>query len=423
MRRSPLLPIFLIVVVDVLGLTIILPLLPFYAENLGATPTIVGLLITTYAACQLFAGPILGQISDRMGRRPLLLVSQVGTLIGFLILAYARSLWVVFLSRTIDGLTAGNLSLAQAYISDVTRPEERAKAFGVIGVAFGIGFLIGPAISGYLSQFGYHYPIFAAATLSATSILCTYFLLPAVSPHPEATAEEAGPPLPSGRRLRILDWGVYASYFQRPQMAGLLYQFFLFAFSFAVFISGFALFAERRYVVNGRPFGPKEVGYVFAYSGFLGIILQGGLIGRLVKRFGEEKLIRAGFLTAAVSYAFLGFTYHVRGLILVTTFSSFGTGALRPALTSLITRRAGRKEQGIVLGLTQSLMSVSQIVGPIIAGILIEHGFLAAWALLGTGITALALVVRTPAADPVDLQPSAVADLAGRGRPEELPPT
>src|SRR5258708_17679725 len=203
-RRSPLLPIFLIVMVDVLGLTIILPLLPFYAERLGASPTVVGLLVSTYAACQLIAGPVLGQISDRTGRRPLLLVSQLGTFIGFLILAWAGSLWIVFLARIIDGLTAGNLSLAQAYISDVTKPEERAKSFGVIGVAFGIGFLIGPAISGFLSVFGYQYPILAAAALSATSILCTYFLLPSAPVIPESEMRD-GAPLPAGRRLRVLD--------------------------------------------------------------------------------------------------------------------------------------------------------------------------------------------------------------------------
>src|SRR5271169_5526267 len=178
LRPSPLLAIFLIVAVDILGLTIMIPLLPFYAEKLGASPTQVGLLIGVYAACQLVSGPLLGRLSDFTGRKPLLLVSQVGTLIGFLILAFAPSLWVVFIARVIDGATAGNLSLAQAYISDVTRPEERAKSFGVIGIAFGMGFLIGPAISGFLSTYGYQYPIFAAAALSATSILATYFLLP-----------------------------------------------------------------------------------------------------------------------------------------------------------------------------------------------------------------------------------------------------
>src|SRR5437879_12585254 len=207
-RGSPLLPIFLIVMVDVLGLTIILPLLPFYAERLGASPTVVGLLVSTYAACQLVAGPVLGQISDRVGRRPLLLVSQMGTFAGFLVLAYAQTLWVVFLARVIDGSTAGNLSLAQAYISDVTLPEERAKSFGMIGIAFGTGFLIGPAISGYLAKFDYRDPIFAAAGLSATSILATYFLLPSVAPGGAANSA-AGP---GGKRLSLLQWGEYVRY-------------------------------------------------------------------------------------------------------------------------------------------------------------------------------------------------------------------
>lgn len=391
MKRSPLLPIFLIVVVDVLGLTLILPLLPFYAERLGASPFVVGLLITTYAACQLIAGPLLGQMSDHVGRRPLLLVSQVGTFIGFLILAYAQTLWLVFLSRTIDGLTAGNLSLAQAYIADVTRPEQRAKSFGVIGIAFGIGFLIGPAISGFLAQYSYRYPIFAAAALSATSILCTYFLLPGVAPAPEGELAEGGPAPPAGRRLKVLDWKAYAQYFRRPDLASLLYQFFLFVFSFATFISGFALFAERRFTSGGHPFGPKEVGYVFAYAGLLGIILQGGLIGKLVKRCGEEPLVRAGFVASAAGCAVLGFSYELPGLLIAATISGFGTGVLRPVLTSLITQRAGRQEQGIVLGLTQSLMSIAQIIAPMIAGLLIEHGFLTLWALVAAVSAALAL--------------------------------
>ena len=391
-QRSPLLPIFLIVMVDVLGLTIILPLLPFYAERLGASPTVVGLLVSTYAACQLVAGPVLGQISDRMGRRPLLLVSQMGTFIGFLVLAYAQVLWVVFLARVIDGLTAGNLSLAQAYISDVTRPEERAKSFGVIGVAFGIGFLIGPAISGFLSTYSYQYPIFAAAALSAASILSTYFLLPSAPVKPEGEKAD-GPAPPAGTRLRVLDWGHYATYFRRPVLAGLLWQFFAFAFAFAIFMSGFALFAERRYTWNGHPFGPKEVGYVFAYVGFLGIILQGGLIGRLVRRFGEEKLVSTGFSSATVGFAWMGFTSGLPGLVTTATISSFGTGVLRPALTSLITQRARREEQGVVLGLTQSLMSVAQIIGPAIGGYLIDHELLKTWAIAGASMTLIGYLI------------------------------
>ncbi len=185
MRRSPLLPIFLIVFVDILGFTMIIPLLPFYAQSMGASDFVVGLLLSSYAICQLIAGPVLGKLSDQYGRKPLLILSQIGTLIGFILLAASKTLWLVFLARIIDGITAGNLSLAQAYISDVTVPEKRAQSFGIIGIAFGVGFTIGPGISGELARFGYVAPILAACALSFTSILCTTFLLPAKPPLPE----------------------------------------------------------------------------------------------------------------------------------------------------------------------------------------------------------------------------------------------
>ncbi len=377
MRKSPLLPIFLIVLVDILGMTIILPLLPFYAERMGASAFVVGLLVASYAACQLVAGPILGQISDKVGRRPVLIVSQLGTLIGFLILANAHVLWVVFLSRIIDGATAGNLSIAQAYIADVTRPSERSKSFAVIGIAFGIGFLIGPAISGFLSTYSYSAPIYAAAALSFTSILCTWFLLPKNPVIPDREEGEMAAPLPGGRRVGVLDLGGYLTFFRRPGLRRQLWLFFLFAFSFATYVSGFALFAQRRY-----GFGPKEVGYVFAWVGFLGIILQGGLIGRLVKRFGDRKLVFSGFIGAAAGYALVAFTYDWRLLYAFSALASYGTGVLRPAITSLVTQHVSREEQGVVLGLTQSITSLCAIAAPILAGALINQGMLTAWALV-----------------------------------------
>jgi len=381
--KSPLLPIFLIVSVDVLGLTIILPLLPFYAEKFGASPAVVGLLVSTYALCQLIAGPILGRMSDHAGRRPLLLVSQLGTFIGFLILAYANALWIVFLSRIIDGLTAGNLSLAQAYISDVTEPQDRAKSFAIIGIAFGMGFLIGPGISGYLAQFSYQYPIFAAAGLSATSILATYFLLPSTTP----AVDDAATP----RKFTVLDWGSYLRYFRQPGLASLLWQFLAFTMAFAMYITGFPLFAERRFVWQDHAFGPKEVGYVYAYLGLLGVILQGGLMGRLVKTFGEIALVRAGFLLAMLGLGALGFTHGIPLLLVVSAVASSGTGMVRPALTSLITQKAARSEQGVVLGLTQSLNSIAAIVAPAIAGLLIDHSLLATWAMLAAVISGIAI--------------------------------
>ncbi|MBS2023498.1 MAG: MFS transporter [Deltaproteobacteria bacterium] len=391
MKRSPLLPIFLIVLVDVLGLTIILPLLAFYAETLGATPVQVGLLTSTYAACQLISGPLLGRASDVTGRKPLLIVSQLGTFIGFVILAKASALWMVFLSRVIDGSTAGNLTLAQAYIADNTPPQERAKSFAVIGIAFGVGFLIGPAISGEMAhRFGYSAPVWLAAGLSMTSVLCTTFLLPGTRPAPES---HEGPTPPAGRRLALLDWGSYAVYFKRPVLAARLLQFFLFCAAFASFTSAFALFAERRLTWHGKPFGPHEVGLLFAYSGFLGIILQGGLMGRLVKRFGEVTLVRVGFLSSVVGYTLLAFTFNLPTLVLAATVSSFGNGVLRPNLTAILTHQVGRNEQGTLLGLTQSLLSVAQIVAPIIAGFLIHQDQLAAWGLFAAVLAAAAIVI------------------------------
>ncbi len=360
-------------------MTLVIPLLAIYAETFGATPLQATLLVTVFAACQLISGPLIGHASDRTGRKWMLIVSQIGTFIGFIVLARATSLWMIFLSRMIDGATAGNLSLAQAYIADNTTPENRARSFGLIGIAFGLGFFIGPALTGVLSaQFGLRAPIYLAAVMSATSIFCT------------ATLLRGGQPVVSHDTDRWAAFRVatYAQYFKRPVLRRRLLQFLFFMFSFSMFISGFALFAERRFTWQGRPFGPREIGFVFAAVGLFGIVLQGVFIGRLVKRFGEVPLVLAGFLSVAAGYLLLGTVTSAVLLLVTALLAGFGNGVLRPALTSLITNQAERHEQGVVLGIAQALTSMASVVAPIAAGYLIQQQRLSEWAWVA-GLTAL----------------------------------
>ena len=382
--RVSLLPVFLIVLVDVFGMTLVLPLLAIYAESYGASPLQATLLVSVYAACQLVSGPLLGHASDRHGRKPLLILSQIGTLIGFLILARATTLWVIFLSRVIDGATAGNLSLAQAYIADNTEPKDRSRAFALIGIAFGLGFFIGPTLTGYLAgRFSLETPIYLAAAMSATSILCTAVLLRGGGQQRHAFDD----------RPSALAWSTYAQYFSRAGLSARLFQFFFFMLSFSTFISGFALFAERRFVWNGEPFGPREIGYVFGYVGLLAIFLQGGGIGWLVRRFDETLLVLAGFVAMAAAYLGLGLSFTLAPLLLVSAMAAFGHGVLRPVLSSLITQHASRREQGVVLGITQSLMSVASMAAPVAAGYLIQAEQLTGWAWLAAVFAAVGSVM------------------------------
>jgi MFS family permease len=475
-RRSPLLPIFLIVLVDVLGFTIVIPLLGFYAERFGASPLVAMTLVSVYAVCSLIATPIIGNLSDRIGRKRMLLFSQAGTCLGFLMLAWSHSLWMVFVGRILDGLTAGNLSIAQAYISDHTKPENRAKAFGVIGVAFGIGFMIGPGLGGTLGKYGLYLPFLVAACLSMLSMFATYMLLSNETPGAagDGTKIPTAVAGPGGRRPGAFDVRTYLAYFRRPGLGSLYLQYFLFAFSFSAFMSGFALFAERRFTVERHvthaastctlavdenlqlpgakmgtlrlgdetltygsqweivspksievkgdacarldaapiqarfPWTAHEVGLLFVFAGVLGILLQGGLIGRLVRRFGESNLIIAGFLSASAAGLTLGFSYTLAMLVVVAVMWSFGTGVTRPAITSRITQVAGRAEQGVAIGISGSLSSFAMMLAPPTGGILLDHHWTLAWALVPATTALLGCVVAfafRPRATPESASP------------------
>lgn len=377
MKVSALLPIGLIVFIDVLGFTIVIPLLPFYAEHFGASPAAVGSLVSVYAVCSLVAAPFLGRWSDHYGRKRVLLLSQAGSLLGFVMLALAPSLAWVFAARAIDGLTAANVVAARAYISDVTPPPERSAAFGVIAAAFGFGYMVGPAGAGVLARFGETVPIWAAAACSASSILATLWLLPAAKAAAKPGASAA--PQPAWR-------------FLREPAAGLrLWQMLGFQLAFALFAAGFALFCERRLAWHGQPYGTVQVGLVLAYVGLLGLVTQLVLLRRLVQAFGDARLVRWGFAAAALAYAGLAAAHSLALLLLCLSLSAVANGVLRPALLGLISQAVPPNRQGAVFGLTQSLQSLAMILGPLAAGGLIHVGWLAAWALACAAVSLLAL--------------------------------
>jgi len=278
MKNKPLASIFLIVFIDMLGFGLILPLLPYYAETFGASDTVIGLLVPSYAAAQLIGAPILGRLSDRFGRRPVLLLSLAGTLLGFLLLGFAKTLFILFAARILDGLTGGNISVAQAYISDVTDAKNRAKGLGMIGAAFGLGFIIGPASGGLLSQWGYSVPAFAAAGLVTINLLMVALWLPeSLTPEKRTALTEKKPSFSLNALLDAL---------KRPFTGPLLITRFFFGLAFSIFQTIFALYALRRFNL-----GATETGFILTYVGVLSVIVQGGLVGRLNQRFRDDLLI------------------------------------------------------------------------------------------------------------------------------------
>ncbi len=278
-KNKALLPIFVVVFVDLLGCSIILPLMPFYAQDYGASPALIGLFVASYSIFQFISSPILGAMSDKYGRRPLLIYSQIGSMIGFILLGIGGSMIVLFISRIIDGISGGNLTIAHAYIADVTEPHERASSLALIGIAFGLGFMMGPFIGGELSTlFGRSAPAYCAAAMALASTLLTFFYLKEPPHRPQEHAKSG-----LGYYLRSLE------YFKEITLRELLLIFFFFSFPFTLYVSMFSLYAHIE--LN---FNEAEVGRFLAYVGFLGIIWQGGVIRVLVKKVSELSLLRTG---------------------------------------------------------------------------------------------------------------------------------
>jgi DHA1 family tetracycline resistance protein-like MFS transporter len=344
--NKALIPILGITLVDVLGFTMLIPLLPYYAEHYGASPLAVGGIYSTVALCALIASPFWGRLSDRIGRKGVILIAQVAAFIGFLLLGIGGSLVMIYVARAIEGLGGGGLGVTQAYVSDVTRPEERARAFGLVGATFGVGFLIGPAISGVLVRFGYSVPLFLGAALAGTTILLTIFLLPE-SHKPVRTTASLGT---IWRALR------------EPQLGTLLLAQLAFSFAFYAWISVFALYVER--VLH---FGPSQSSLIFVVSSIINIIVQAGLIGKLVDRFGEGRLAIAGFAFAIIAYAFVPYITSILTLLGVVVFWALSGALIRPSLSAEISRAAPAALRGTLFGINDSLSNAAFVVAPAIS--------------------------------------------------------
>ncbi len=386
-----LLPVFLVVLVDVFASTMVLPILPLYAEHLGASALEATMLISAFSACQLVSGPVLGALSDRVGRKPVLVLSQIGSCGGLVLTAVARSVGLVYVGRVVDGLTAGNISLANALVAERTPPERRSEAFSILVAAFGIGFFVGPFASSYLVRYGLGTPAWVGAALAALSVVASCALLPGGKPK-LGDGGGAGDSKGAGAStdLRTLfDRRTYARYLRRPALGTLFAQFGLYTLALSSFFSGLAVFAVRSFEWGGRPFGAREVGFLFAYGGVVSVAVQGALMPALARRFDDTAIVKAGFAAFALGQFGLGLAHSLPALVAASTLITFGMNVLRPALTALISRQVGLDEQGVVLGLAQSFESLAGVASPFFGGLLLEHAPTASWAFY-TGAVALA---------------------------------
>ena len=354
----PLVIIFVTVFIDLLGFGIIIPLLPFYAERFGGNAATVGLLSVSFSLMQFVFMPIWGRMSDRYGRRPILLLGLFGSFGSYLLFALAGSLPLLFVSRAFAGIAGATVSTAQAFIADSTTAENRAKGMGLVGAAFGLGFIFGPAIGGVLSRWGHAAPPLFASALSLANFVAAWFLLPESRPaHVPLTERQSGSRVAALRKALT-----------RPAMPVLLLVYFLVVAAFSGFETTFALFAERRH-----GFTEETIGYFFAYIGLVLALVQGGLVGRVVRMAGERRLVPFAILTLALGLALIPLAGSIAGLCVATGILSLGMGFNSPSLVSLVSQASDPEDQGGILGVSQSLASLARIGGPAWGGLLFDR--------------------------------------------------
>jgi MFS transporter, DHA1 family, tetracycline resistance protein len=385
LKTSRLAILFGSVLVDMIGFGIVLPLLPFYAEEFGATPLQVTLLIASFSATQFVAVPIWGRVSDRLGRRPFIVAGLFASAVSYLIFGLAGSLAMLFVSRVAAGAAGGTISVAQAYVADTTGPADRAHGLGMLGAASGLGILIGPAIGGYFSGYGYSVPGFIAAGLCAVNGLAALFYLPESRPAPGRSPAVAAQAATLGGWVRIL-----TSY----PVSLLLVVYFLSIMAFTAMTAVLALFADRAHGMDAM-----DMGIVFAVAGGTTVVVRGLVVGWLVRRLGERRIVQAGTFVLAASLLAIPYAPNEAMVFAMVPFWALAAGLLFPSLASLVSQQTDAGSQGSVLGGQQVVGGIGRVLGPVWAGALFGGVSIGSPFLVGAVLVlaAAAVALRIPA--------------------------
>ena len=363
-NRSGLVLIFLTVFIDLLGFGILIPILPsFSVKELHIDETAIGIAIALYSFVQFLFNPILGKMSDKYGRKPVIVVCLFLNAMGYIVFSFTHSYILLLTSRVIAGIGGSSIGVAQAYIADVTTRENRSKGMGLIGAAFGLGFVFGPLIGGLLSEFGYAVTGYAAAGFSLLAFMLTIFYLPE-SLKREQNIEQTQNQI----RRKIFDFAAMKKILQKPDLAVLILLFFILTFSFANIYGTFALLGLKVY-----GFTDMQNGYMFGIVGLTSAIVQGGLIGRINKIMPKKLILMIGSLIIMVALAMIPYAGSFLGLAIVSVVLSYGTGTFQPTVLSLISEVTSESEQGITLGINQSLSSFARVLGPLWGGFAFEY--------------------------------------------------
>ncbi len=379
-HRKELFTIGVIMFTEVIGWSLILPYVPFMAKRFGATPQLIGILISSFSIFQFISAPIMGKLSDHFGRKPLIIISQISTTIGFILLGIAKSLPMLFLSRAIDGLLGSNMTISRAYIIDITDKKERTKIFGFTSSIFALGMFLGPAIGGLLAEIDYSIPAFIAAAMSLGSIILTITLLKESVKRKKEVKIKIDDFFPMKTFLKEI---------KRVELRKLFTEYFLYITGFTMITSSLAIFTGIR--LN---FGPSDVGFMFMILAFSRILFQIFIFPKVLKRYNDRVLSTIGMSLAIIAMANIIFVSNKLWMYLTMTIFAIGAGITRPIMNSSVSKRAGENEKGKIMGVFDSIASIAQIISPLIGGFILNNFYPGTIGIVGAILIGGALLIN-----------------------------